>query len=126
MEGTDKCDVDAEIVLQVSQEEYRPTKSEIKQDTGLSTVSATFPVPANNPTCCSYDYKFVQNIKCEHKITETYMKTVQSVKMGILLMIARYLVCKLSNVMSKYRNYMYNDLVFRSSTQMRSQCGRLI
>ena len=70
MEGTYKRAVDAEVVLQVSQEDYQPTKSDIKQDTGLSTVSATFPSIANNPTCCSYDYKFVQNIKCEHKIPE--------------------------------------------------------
>ena len=74
MEGTYQRAIDAEVVLQVSQEDYQPTKSDIKQDTGLSTVSATFPVIANNPTCCSYDYKFVQNIKCEHKILENIRK----------------------------------------------------
>ena len=31
-----------------------------------TAVSATFPVLANNPTYYSYDYTFVQNIKCEH------------------------------------------------------------
>ena len=50
MEVKDKRDVDAEIVLQVSQEDSQPTESDIDQDTVLSTVSATVPVPANNPT----------------------------------------------------------------------------
>ena len=57
-------------MLQISQENSQPIESDIKQDTVLSTVSATFPVLANNPTYCSYDYKFVQNITCEHKLPE--------------------------------------------------------
>ena len=112
MEGTYKRAIDAEVVLQVSQEDYQPTESDIKQDTGLSTVSATFPVIANNPTCCSYDYTLVQNIKCED--IGAYKNTMQTVKIGIPLMIARSLVCKMSNVRSKYKNYMYTDLVIQS------------
>ena len=40
------------------------------QYTVLSTVSATFPVPANNPTHCSDDYSILQNIMCEHELPE--------------------------------------------------------
>ena len=67
MEEKHEHDVDADVV---SQEDSQPTNSNIKQDTVLSTVSATFPVLANNPTYCSYDYKFVQNMKLEHKLPE--------------------------------------------------------
>ena len=70
MEGKDKLDVDAEVVLQVSQQDSQPTESDIDQDTVLSTVSATFPVHANNPTYCSYDYKIIQNIRCEYELPE--------------------------------------------------------
>ena len=68
MEGKDKRDVDAEVILQVSQENSQPTDSDIDQDTVLYTVSASVPFPTNNPTYCSHGY--VQNIRCENKLPE--------------------------------------------------------
>ena len=65
MEGKDKRDVDAYVFLHVLQEDSQPTESDIDQDTVLSTVSATVPVPANNPTCCNYDYNISHILKCE-------------------------------------------------------------
>ena len=70
MEEKDRRDVDAEVVLQVSQEDSQPTELDIDQDTVLSTVSATIPVPANNPTSCTYDYTLLQNIRCEYELPE--------------------------------------------------------
>ena len=70
MEGKYKLDVDAEVVLQVSQENSQPTESDIDQDIVLSTVSATFPVPANNPPSCYYDYNILKNIGCKHDLPE--------------------------------------------------------
>ena len=66
MEGKDKRDVDAEVILQVSQENSQPTESDIDQDTVLYTVSASVPFPTNNPTYCSHGY--AQNIMCENKL----------------------------------------------------------
>ena len=60
VEETDKHDIQAAVVVQVSQEDSQPTKSYFNRDT------TTFPVPTNNSTYCSYDYKILQNIKCEH------------------------------------------------------------
>ena len=65
MEGKYKRDVDAEGVLQVSRQYFPPTESDIDQDTVLSTVSATFPVPANNPRYCCYDYNISHKLKFE-------------------------------------------------------------
>ena len=70
MEGKDKRDVDAEVVLQVSQENSQPIESDIDQDIVLSTVSATFPFPANHLTYCSYDYQILKNIRCEYELPE--------------------------------------------------------
>ena len=79
MEGRDQRDVDAEVVLQVSQEDSQPTESDIDQDTLLSTVSATVPFPATNPTYCYYDYNIIHNLKCElpentHNDSEYYQQ----------------------------------------------------
>ena len=70
MEGKDKRDVDAEVVLQVSQEDSQPTESYSDQAIVVSTVSATFPVPANNPPSCSYDYKILKYIRCAYELPE--------------------------------------------------------
>ena len=70
MEGKDKRDVDAEVVLQVSQENSQPTESDSDQAIVVSTVSATVPFPANNLTYCSYDYQILKNIECEHELPE--------------------------------------------------------
>ena len=74
MEGKDKRDVDAEVVLQVSQEDPQQTESDIDHDTILSTVSATVPFPTNNPTYCSDDYNTLQNIRSEHELPENMHK----------------------------------------------------
>ena len=76
MEGKDKRDVDAEVVLQVSQENSQPTESDSDQAIVVSTVSATFPFPTNNPSYCSYDYNILQNITCEHELPETIRKYI--------------------------------------------------
>ena len=68
MEPTYKCEVHAEVVLPVSQHDSQPAESDVNQDTVLSTVSATFPDPAINPTYCTNDYNLLQNIKREHKL----------------------------------------------------------
>ena len=93
MEGKDKSDVDAAIVFDVSQEDFPPTESDIDQYTVVSTVSATFPVPANIPTYCSYDYKILHKLKCElpentdsaysrkvHSVDDRIVSILQSVK----------------------------------------------
>ena len=36
----------------------------------LSNATTTFPVPVDNPNNCSYDGNVLQNIKCEHKLSE--------------------------------------------------------
>ena len=74
MEETDKHDTQAADVVQVSQEDYQPSKSYFNQYTVLSTASATFPVPATNSTYCSYDYNILQNIKCEHNPQENILE----------------------------------------------------
>ena len=76
MEGKDKHDVDAEVILQVPQEDPQPTESDIDQDTALSTVFATVPVPANTPTHYSDDYNILQNIRCEHELPENVRKDI--------------------------------------------------
>ena len=67
MEEEDKHDVHSEVF---SHEDSQPTESDINQDSVLYTASSTFPVPANNQTHCSDDYKIVPDIKCEHKPPE--------------------------------------------------------
>ena len=79
MEGNDKRDVDADVVLQVSQENSQPTESDSDHDTVLSTISATVPFPANNPTYCYYDYNILPKLKCElpentHNDSEYYQQ----------------------------------------------------
>ena len=69
MEEKHKDDVHAEVFLQVPQEDSQPTKSGVNQDTVLSNVT-TFPVTADNPSYCSYDWNILQNIKREHKLPE--------------------------------------------------------
>ena len=76
MEGKDKRNVDAEIVLQVSQEDFQPTESDSDQAIVVSTVSATFPCPTNNPSYCSYDYNILQNIRCENDLPENIRKDI--------------------------------------------------
>ena len=68
MEETDQHDIQAAVVGQVSQEDSQPTESDFNRDT------TTFPVPTNNSTYCSYDYKILQNIKCEHYLQENILK----------------------------------------------------
>ena len=67
MEPTDKYEVHAEALLQVSQHDSHPAESDVNQDTVLSTVSATFPVLAINPTHRTNDYNIL-HIKREHKL----------------------------------------------------------
>ena len=76
MEGKDKRDVDAEVVLKVSQENSQPTESDSDQAIVVSTVSATFPFPTNNPSYCSYDYNILQNIRCENDLPENIRKDI--------------------------------------------------
>ena len=95
MEGKDRRDVDAEIVLQVSHEDSQPTESDIDQAIVLSTVSATVPVPANNPRYCYYDYNMSHKLKFElqenthndseynqqvHSVDDRNVSCLQSVK----------------------------------------------
>ena len=82
MEEKGKRDAEAEFVLRVSQEDSRPIESEFEQDPALSTVCAIFPVPANNPTDCSDDYKCLQNIKSEHKLAENLHENSADGQMG--------------------------------------------
>ena len=70
MEEEDQDDVHAEVFLQVPQEDSQPTEPGVDQDTVLSNATTTFPVPVDNPNYCSYDWKIIQNIKCEHKLSE--------------------------------------------------------
>ena len=105
MEGKDKRDVDAEVVLQVSQENSQPTESDIDQAIVVSTVSTSVPFPTNNPTYCSYDY--VQNIRCENKLPEHMHKDSAE---GDRLMIKLSLVYKVSSVTNKYKNSTSNGL----------------
>ena len=67
MEEKDKHDAHSEVV---SHEDSRPAESDINQYIVTYTASSTFPVPADNPTYCSYDYQIVRNIKCEYKPPE--------------------------------------------------------
>ena len=69
MEEEDKDDVHADVFLQVPQEDSQPTESGVNQDT-VSNATTTFPVPVDNSNDCSYDWKIIQNIKCEHKLSE--------------------------------------------------------
>ena len=69
MEEEDKNDVHADVFLQVAQEDSQPTESGVNQDT-VSNATTTFPVPADNPNYCSYDWKILLNVKCEHKLPE--------------------------------------------------------
>ena len=57
-----------EVVLPVSQHDSQPPESDVNQYTVLSTVSATYPVTAINPTYCTNDYNLLQNINREHKL----------------------------------------------------------
>ena len=54
--------------LPVSQHDSQPAESDVNQDTVLSTVSATYPVPAINPTYCTNDCNLLQNINREQKL----------------------------------------------------------
>ena len=67
MEPKEEYEAHSEVVFQVSQHDSQPAESDVNQDTVLSTVSATFPVPAINPTYCTNDYDILQNINREHK-----------------------------------------------------------
>ena len=67
MEEEDKHDAHSEVF---SHEDSQPTESDINQDSVLYTASSTFPVPANNQTHCSDDYKIARNIKCDRKPPE--------------------------------------------------------
>ena len=57
--------------MQRSSRKSQTGESDVNQDTVLSRfvycVSATFPVPAINPTYCTNDYDILQNINREHK-----------------------------------------------------------
>ena len=110
MEGKDKRDVDADVFLHVLQEDSQPTESDIDQYTVLSTVSATVPVPANNPTCCTYDYNISHILKCE--LPENRKRTVYTTKRYIVLMVSMYLVGKVSSVRNKDNNSTSNNLSF--------------
>ena len=95
MEGNDKHDVDAEVVLQVSHEDSQPTESDIDQAIVLSTISATVPVLGNNPRYCYYDYNMSRKLKFElqenthndseynqqvHSVDDRNVSCLQSVK----------------------------------------------
>ena len=82
MEETDKHDIQAAVVVQVSQEDSRPTESDFNQDTVLSTFSPTFTVPTNNSTYCSYDVDILQNIKCEYNPQENILEDNKSHSVG--------------------------------------------
>ena len=69
MEEEDKDDVHAEVLLQVPQEHSQPTESGVNQDT-VSNATTISPVPADNPNYCSYDWKILLDVKCEHKLPE--------------------------------------------------------
>ena len=56
MEPKEEYKAHSEVVFQVSQHDSQPAESDVNQDTVLSTVSASFPVPAINPTYCTNDY----------------------------------------------------------------------
>ena len=57
------------MFLQVPQEDSQPTESGVNQDNVWSNVT-TFPVTADNPSYCSYDWNILQNMKREHKLPE--------------------------------------------------------
>ena len=78
MDPKAKYEDHAEVVLQVSQHDSRPAESDVKQGTVLSTVSATFPVSAINPTYCTNDYNILQNIKREHKLPGDVLEDICS------------------------------------------------
>ena len=65
-------------MIQDSQEDSQPTESD--QHTVLST--AAFSVPTGIPTNCSYDYNILQNIKCEHQLTENMAKDIAAIQTG--------------------------------------------
>ena len=67
MEEEDQHDAHSEVF---SHKDSQPTESDISQDSVLFTASLTFPVPTNNQTHCSDDYKIVRNITCERKPPE--------------------------------------------------------
>ena len=69
MEEEDKDDVHAEVLLQVPQEHSQPTESGVNQGT-VSNATTISPVPADNPNYCSYDWKILLDVKCEHKLPE--------------------------------------------------------
>ena len=72
MDEKDKQDINVGVVLHVSQEDAQSTESDIKQETALSPVCATCPVPASIPgTSCSCDCKILKKAKCEHKLSES-------------------------------------------------------
>ena len=68
MDGKDKQDIHAGVVLNVSQEDSQPTESDIKQEAALSPVCATCPVPASIPAT---SYSCDCDTKCEHKLSES-------------------------------------------------------
>ena len=69
MEEEDKDGAHTEVFLQVPQEDSQPTASGVNQDT-VSNATTTIPVSVDNSNDCSYDWKSIQNIKCEHKLSE--------------------------------------------------------
>ena len=82
MEEKNKHDAHSEVF---SREDSQPAESDINQYIVTYTASSTFPVPADNPTHCSYDYQIVRNMKCEYKPPENmhgynaYIQTNHSV-----------------------------------------------
>ena len=69
MEEEDQDGAHAEMFLQVPQEDSQPTEPGVNQDT-VSNATTTIPVSVDNSNDCSYDWKSIQNIKCEHKLSE--------------------------------------------------------
>ena len=66
MGDTVKHDAHSEVVCRISHEDSQPTESDINQDISLYTASSTFPVPVNNTSHCSDEYKIARNVKCAH------------------------------------------------------------
>ena len=85
MEEEDQDGAHAEMfLLQVPQEDCHSlgTESGVNQDTVLSNATTTFPVLVDNPNYCSYDWKILRNIKCEHKLSENMHEDSTDSEMG--------------------------------------------
>ena len=70
----------SQFVIQDSQYDSHLTEPDIDQHTVLSTAS--FPVPSDIPTTCSYDYEILQNIKCEHQLPENMARDNAGIQNG--------------------------------------------